>query len=498
MRCCEHLPTEANTEYRYLMIMCVTQHLELGWHPGPYRFMIVNRPWRAHRHDRVKIRGVWKLDLDIGGEETVLPDDLMQDEVEPAVDQSLSHKARSTDVIMLNQQGAHLAESSLAPNEWPGRAVGLVGHLGAEARLPSVSAGKCSSTASRLSATPVGRYRSYPNKCRTRSAGRDEDMTITQTIVREHEADLVVRDAQKVADGVIAIILGAPDGAELPAWTPGAHIDFVLDDDLIRQYSLCSSPSTPDVWRVAVLRAPDSRGGSERVHDILAPGSIVRVRGPRNHFPLVMSPRYLFIAGGIGITPVLPMIAEADAAGADWRLVYGGRERASMAFLEQLTQYGDRVMVVPQDEQGMLDLESVLGTPQPDTLVYCCGPEGLLAAVEKFCEKWPPGSLHLERFSAKPQEPSAAADSEFELVLQRSGLTLEVPPDKSVLTVIREAGVSVLASCLEGVCGTCETEVIEGDVDHRDSVLNDEEQASNEYMMVCVSRCRSPQLVLDL
>ena len=323
-------------------------------------------------------------------------------------------------------------------------------------------------------------------------------MTITQTIVREHEADLVVREAQKIADGVVAIILGAPDGAELPAWTPGAHIDFVLDDDLIRQYSLCSSPSTPDVWRVGVLRAPDSRGGSERVHDILAPGSIVRVRGPRNHFPLVTSPRYLFIAGGIGITPVLPMIAEADAAGADWRLFYGGRERASMAFLEELAQYVDRVIVVPQDEQGMLDLETVLGTPQRDTLVYCCGPEGLLAAVEKFCEKWPPGSLHLERFSAKPQEPSADVDSEFELVLQRSGLTLEVPPDKSVLTVIREAGVSVLASCLEGVCGTCETEVIEGDVDHRDSVLNDEERASNEYMMVCVSRCRSPQLVLDL
>ena len=323
-------------------------------------------------------------------------------------------------------------------------------------------------------------------------------MTITQTIVREHEADLVVREARQVADGVVAIILAAPDGAELPAWTPGAHIDFVLGDDLIRLYSLCSSTSQPETWRVGVLRAPDSRGGSERVHDLVAPGSIVRVRGPRNHFPLVASSRYLFIAGGIGITPVLPMIAEADAAGADWRLLYGGRERASMAFISELAHYGDRVIIVPQDEQGMLDLESVLGTPQPDTLVYCCGPEGLLAAVEKVCEKWPPGSLHLERFSAKPQEPSAAVNSAFELVLQRSGLTLEVPPDKSVLTVIREAGVSVLASCLEGVCGTCETEVIDGDVDHRDSVLNEEEQASNEYMMVCVSRCRSPQLVLDL
>jgi len=301
----------------------------------------------------------------------------------------------------------------------------------------------------------------------------------TQTIVREHEADLVVREAQVVADGVVALTLADPNGEELPPWTPGAHIDFVLGDELIRQYSLCSSPSKPNVWRVGVLRAPDSRGGSERVHDILAPGSVVRVRGPRNHFPLVASPRYLFLAGGIGITPLLPMIAEADASGADWRLLYGGRERASMGFLAELAQYGDRVKIVPQDEEGMLDLESVLGTPQPNTLVYCCGPEGLLGAVEKFCENWPPGSLHLERFSAKPQKPAAEADSAFELVLQRSGLTLEVPPDKSVLTVIREAGVSVLASCLEGVCGTCETEVIEGDVDHRDSVLNEEERASN-------------------
>ena len=320
----------------------------------------------------------------------------------------------------------------------------------------------------------------------------------TQTIVREHEADLVVREAQIVADGVMVLTLADPNGGELPPWTPGAHIDFVFGDELVRQYSLCSSPSKPDVWRVGVLRAADSRGGSERVHGALTSGAIVRVRGPRNHFPLVASSRYLFIAGGIGITPLLPMIAEANASGADWRLLYGGRERASMAFLGELAQYGDRVKIVPQDEEGMLDLESVLGTPQPNTLVYCCGPEGLLGAVEKFCEKWPSGSLHLERFSAKPQEPAAEADAAFELVLQRSGLTLEVPPDKSVLTVIREAGVSVLASCLEGVCGTCETEVIEGDVDHRDSVLNEEEQASNEYMMVCVSRCRSPRLVLDL
>jgi ferredoxin-NADP reductase len=247
-----------------------------------------------------------------------------------------------------------------------------------------------------------------------------------------------------------------------------------------------------------VLKALDSRGGSKRVHTSLAVGSSVRVRGPRNHFPLVASPRYRFIAGGIGITPLLPMIAEADAAGADWTLLYGGRERASMAFLDELAKYGAKVTIAPENETGMLDLASVLGVPQPATLIYCCGPEGLLAAVEKFCEDWPPAALHLERFSAKPQDTSAESDSGFELVLERSGLTLTVPPDKSVLQVIRDAGVSVLASCLEGVCGTCETEVVDGDVDHRDSVLNEEERASNEYMMVCVSRCRSARLTLNL
>jgi ferredoxin-NADP reductase len=323
-------------------------------------------------------------------------------------------------------------------------------------------------------------------------------MTATKTIVRELEADLVVAAAEPVAEGVVAVVLADSTGAPLPPWTPGAHIDLILGEDLIRQYSLCSSPGEPDRWRVGVLKAPDSRGGSERVHTALAAGSSVRVRGPRNHFPLVSSPRYRFIAGGIGITPILPMIAEADAAGADWTLLYGGRERASMAFLDELAQYGDKVTIAPENETGMLDLASVLGMPQPDTLVYCCGPEGLLAAVEKYCQDWPPGALHLERFSAKPQAPAAEADSSFELVLERSGLTLTVPPEKSVLRVIRDAGVSVLASCLEGVCGTCETEVVDGEVDHRDSVLNEEERASNEFMMVCVSRCRSARLTLNL
>lgn len=321
-------------------------------------------------------------------------------------------------------------------------------------------------------------------------------MAATMTIVREYEVDLVVDSMEDVAEDVVALTLRAADRRELPRWTPGAHIDLILNDDLTRQYSLCGDPLNQSAWRIAVLKEPNGRGGSTLVHD-LAEGSTVRVRGPRNHFPLTSSPRYLFIAGGIGITPVVPMIAEAAAAKADWRLIYGGRQLSSMAFVEELSEYGDRVQIVPQDTMGFPDLAGELGTPQPSTLIYCCGPEGLLSAVESLSATWPPGSLQLERFSAKPPD-TAGEDASFELVLERSGLTLTVPPDQSVYEVVKRAGVSVLASCLEGVCGTCETEVIDGEVDHRDSVLNDEEKASNEYMMICVSRCRSARLTLDL
>ncbi len=321
-------------------------------------------------------------------------------------------------------------------------------------------------------------------------------MTITQTVVREFEADLVVRAVDHVAQDVVALTLGHPDGHALPDWTPGAHIDLVLSQDLTRQYSLCGSTGTADQWRVAVLRTPTSRGGSECVHRLRA-GDTVRVRGPRNHFPVATARRYLFVAGGIGITPLLPMIHEVDAADAEWELYYGGRTRGSMAFVEEVAAYGDRVHLVPEDELGRLDLDAILGIPRADTLVYTCGPEGLLSAVEARAAAWPAGSLHLERFAARMAEAPAKEQS-FEVVLQRSGRTLLVPEDKSVFQVVREAGVSVLGSCLEGICGTCETEVVEGEIDHRDSVLDEEERESGEVMMICVSRCRSARLTLDL
>ncbi|MEU9882627.1 PDR/VanB family oxidoreductase [Streptomyces phaeochromogenes] len=311
-----------------------------------------------------------------------------------------------------------------------------------------------------------------------------------------YEAELVVERRDLAAEGVLALTLRHPLGEELPSWEPGAHIDVVLGPDLERQYSLCGDPADRHSWRVAVLREPDGRGGSAHVHGQLEAGDKVRVRGPRNHFALQSSPRYRFVAGGIGITPILPMLAEAEAAGAEWTLLYGGRTRNSMAFVEELGPYGDKVRIFPQDEAGLLDLASELGTPQPDTLVYCCGPGPLLDAVEERCVQWPKGSLHVERFQPKAQE--TGADTEFEVVLERSGHTLTVPADVSVLDTVRSAGVEVLFSCTEGTCGTCETDVLEGTPDHRDSVLTDEEREAGETMLICVSRCRGKRLVLDL
>jgi ferredoxin-NADP reductase len=295
----------------------------------------------------------------------------------------------------------------------------------------------------------------------------------------------------------VALTLRRPAGEELPAWAPGAHVDVILTEDLTRQYSLCGDPADPHTYRLGVLRDPNGRGGSLHVHDRLQVGDVVRIRGPRNNFALAPSPRYLFIAGGIGITPILVMIAAAEAAGADWRLVYGGRQRASMAFLDELARYGDRVTVCPQDETGLLDLDTLLGTPQAGTLVYCCGPEPLLNAVEQRCATWPRRALHVERFSAKPLTAPARAEA-FEVVLARSELTLTVPRDRSILDVVDEAGVGVLSSCAEGTCGTCETPVLDGEPDHRDSVLDEDERQAGACMMICVSRSRSPRLVLDL
>ncbi|MEJ2854899.1 MULTISPECIES: PDR/VanB family oxidoreductase [unclassified Saccharothrix] len=303
------------------------------------------------------------------------------------------------------------------------------------------------------------------------------------------DVEVVVGRREVVAEDVVRLTLRHPHDAPLPPWTPGAHVDLVLGPDLVRQYSLCGDPADRSAYQVAVLHEPSGRGGSRHVHSELTEGRGVRLRGPRNHFPLVPAERYLFIAGGIGITPILPMIREVAARGASWRLLYGGRRRSSMAFADEvLSQYGDRVLVRPEDETGLLDLDTFL---EAEAEVYCCGPEPLLAAVEQRS----PARLHVERFTPKATNGERTS---FDVELARSGRTLVVPEDRSIVQVLEEAGIEVLSSCREGTCGTCETGVLEGLPDHRDSVLDAGERAAGDVMMICVSRARGPRLVLDL
>jgi ferredoxin-NADP reductase len=313
----------------------------------------------------------------------------------------------------------------------------------------------------------------------------------------EPELGLVVASRAAVADGIITLDLRDPAGATLPGWSPGAHIDLFLGRGLTRQFSLCGDPADRARWRIAVLREPGGRGGSAYVHDAIVEGSLVRARGPRNHFRLEPADRYLFIAGGIGITPILPMLAAADTDGRPWTLTYGGRTAASMAFrADLLARYPGRVRIRPQDQTGLLDLAGILDGLPPGTLVYCCGPPPLLDALADHCAGWPAGMLHVERFT--PAAAGALPGPGFEIELAQAGLTLTVPPGQSILEVVEAAGVTVLSSCTEGTCGTCETAVLAGLPEHRDSVLSPAEQAAADTMMICVSRSLSPRLVLDI
>jgi ferredoxin-NADP reductase len=221
-------------------------------------------------------------------------------------------------------------------------------------------------------------------------------------------------------------------------------------------------------------------------------------RGPRNNFPLVRSARYAFVAGGIGITPLLPMIATAEAAGATWRLLYGGRTRASMAFLDELSRYGERVEVAPQDERGLLDLAGFVDASGPETPVYACGPEPMLTAIEQVCAARCPELLRVERFQPQVRGAEAGGAQEFEVVLAGSGRALRIPADQSILDVLEAEGLTLAWSCREGTCGTCETAVLAGTPEHRDEVLTPAERESGSVMMICVSRARSDSLTLDL
>lgn len=314
-------------------------------------------------------------------------------------------------------------------------------------------------------------------------------------MAREPRFRVRIEERREQAEGVVGLLLEPVDSA-LPEWSPGAHIDFSPEGGQTRQYSLCSDPADGDRWRIAVLEVADGRGGSSWIHRRVAVGDEVEIAGPRNHFAFGVAESYQFVAGGIGITPILPMVRAAERAGADWRLAYGGRTRASMAFLDELEAYEDRVAVLPQDETGLLDLPAVLGEPVPGRVVYACGPEPLLAVLEQVMAGRPDEKLRLERFS--PAAPVDATGAAFEVEVASTGQRIAVGEGVSIIDALSDAGVGVDFSCREGTCGTCETAVLAGVPDHRDSVLTEEEREGNDCMMICVGRCRSGPLVLDL
>lgn len=309
---------------------------------------------------------------------------------------------------------------------------------------------------------------------------------------------LQVSSTHRQADGVLSLELRAVDGSSLPHWTPGAHIEIELAAGIVRHYSLCGSPADSASWRIAVLREPASRGGSKLIHERIRPGHVIPAKGPRNNFVLVDAERYLFVAGGIGITPILPMIRDVAERGKPWTLAYGGRTLRSMAFVDELRQIpGGDLHIMPEDQYGLLDLDRFLGIPRLGTVVYCCGPGPLIDAVEERCSDWPAGTLHLERFT--PREVLRnSPDAGFEVRLARSGKCLRVPSDRTLLEVLEDAGYDIDNSCRAGICGTCELAVADGVPEHNDDVLSDAERESNRVMLPCVSRSKSAVLVVDL
>jgi len=309
--------------------------------------------------------------------------------------------------------------------------------------------------------------------------------------------EVKVRSISRSSDGVVAVELCHVNDAPLPGWAAGSHIDLLLPNGLTRQYSLCGEQGDA-AWRIAVLREPAGRGGSAYIHDVLRPGDVLSAAGPRNNFALVDAQSYLFIAGGIGITPILPMLKEASARQRPWTLIYGGRTRRSMAFLDEVRAHGSAdVHIMPQDEVGLIDLDRHLAVPQRGSLIYCCGPGPLIDAVESASRSWPSGSLHRERFGPKPVDQTLVEGS-FEIELALSGSVLTVGEDDSLLEVLEEAGYPVTNSCRAGICGTCLLKVLRGECDHRDDLLDDEQRASNTMILPCVSRAKSKRLVLEL
>jgi ferredoxin-NADP reductase len=290
-----------------------------------------------------------------------------------------------------------------------------------------------------------------------------------------------------------------PDGAALPAYEPGAHIDLHLPNGMMRQYSLIVPDPHPECYLLGIKRDAASRGGSRYIHDELRAGATLKISAPRNNFPLVEDAEHvILIAGGIGITPIWCMVQRLGALGRSWKLYYSCRSRADMAFLQALEKFEAKYVQLHFDDEAggkFLDLAAIVAEAPKNAHLYCCGPEPMLKAFEAATASWPRARVHVEYFTPKA-EPATAGG--FWVELARSKEQYFIPPGKTILQVLYDAGVDVDYSCELGICGACETKVISGIPEHRDSVLSEEEQASNTKVMICCAGCKSERLVLDM
>ncbi len=332
---------------------------------------------------------------------------------------------------------------------------------------------------------------------------------------------LQVADVRAEARDVVLLELRAADGAALPPFEPGAHLEIELPNGLLRHYSLCNDWRERDRYLVGVGRAVNGRGGSEYIHQQVRRGSTLKASTPRNHFALDAQARgFVFVAGGIGITPIHAMVQWCEAQQRPWRLVYAARSRQRAAFYESLRELPDRVQFHFDDENaGLLDVPAALAAIEPGEQIYCCGPAPLVKAVREATAGLPAGTVKFEYFTAASAASAAtapaavvaagtaagaaaaapgAADGAFRIELRRSGKRLEVPAGQSILETLERHGHEVPFSCREGLCRTCETPIVDGRCEHRDYVLSSDERQAGKSLMVCVSRSLDPLLVLDL
>jgi ferredoxin-NADP reductase len=287
------------------------------------------------------------------------------------------------------------------------------------------------------------------------------------------------------------------DGAPLPAYEPGAHIDLHLPSGLLRNYSLTVAAPEPSTYTIAIKRDPASRGGSRFIHDELRVGTTLRIGGPRNNFRLHEDAAHtVLIAGGIGITPIWCMVQRLRALGRDWRLHYACRSRADMAFLKELEAMPQAALHFDDEHGGFLDVAAIVAAAPKDAHLYCCGPAPMLQAFETATKDWPREQVHVEYFT--PKELTPAKKGGFTVELARSGVEYFIPEGETILNVLLDAGVDVDYSCELGICGACEQRVISGVPEHRDSILSEEEQAANTRVMICCAGCKTDRLVLDL